>query len=157
MQKIVTFLTYNDRAEAAVQHYLSVFKGSKLVSSSRYPEGGPMPAGLLMVAELELYGQRFLLLNGGPSFTFTEGVSLTVYVDTQAELDDTTEKLIAGGGSQGPCGWVKDRFGMSWQITPTVLPVLMADKDTTKANRVFQAMMKMTKLDIAALQRAHAG
>lgn len=151
MPKITTFLTYNDQAEDAAKLYTSVFKNSRITDVS------PGPDGKVMSVSLELDGQEFYALNGGPSFTFAEGISLFVSCETQAEIDDYTAKLIAGGGEQGPCGWVKDRFGVSWQIIPRVLPELIGDEDPAKAQRALQAMLGMKKLDIAELQRAHAG
>jgi predicted 3-demethylubiquinone-9 3-methyltransferase (glyoxalase superfamily) len=145
MQKITTFLTFNDQAEAAVKLYTSVFRNSKVLSTTPGPNGG------LMTATFELEGQRFMALNGGPSFTFAQGISLFVNCETQAEIDELWEKLSAGGG-KGQCGWLTDRFGVSWQIVPSVLGKLLGDKRT--GMRVMQAMLQMTKLDIAALERA---
>ena len=154
MQRITTFLTYNTQAEDAAQLYTSVFKNSKIISTSRYGDGAPVPKGTVMSVIFELDGQRFHALNGGPSFKFAEGISLFVDCETQAEIDDYTAKLIANGGEQGPCGWIKDRFGVSWQIVPRVLGQLLGDKDQAKAGRVMQAMLKMKKLDIRGLQQA---
>jgi len=157
MPKITTFLTFNNQAEDAANFYTSVFKNSKIVSTSRYGETGPGPKGSLMTATISLDGQELVLLNGGPSFTFTQGFSLFVSCETQAEVDDYWSKLTAGGGKEVACGWLTDKFGVSWQIVPTVLMKLIADKDATKAGRVMQAMMQMVKLDIAELQKAAAG
>jgi len=157
MPKITTFLTFNNQAEDAANFYTSVFKNSKIVSASRYGETGPGPKGSLMTATVSLDWQELILLNGGPSFTFTPGFSLFVSCETQAEVDDYWSKLTAGGGKEVACGWVTDKFGVSWQIVPTVLMKLIADKDARKAERVMQAMMKMVKLDIAELQKAAAG
>jgi predicted 3-demethylubiquinone-9 3-methyltransferase (glyoxalase superfamily) len=154
MQKVTTFLMFNDQAEAAVKLYVSLFRNSKVVSLSRYGEGGPMPAGTVMSAEFLLDGQEYMAFNGGPHFTFSDGMSLFVSCETQAEVDELWEKL-SEGGEKGQCGWLKDRFGVSWQIVPTALGRLMGDKDPTKSKNVMQAMLKMTKLDIAGLQRAH--
>ena len=154
MQRITTFLTYNAEAEEAARLYTSAFKNSKIISTSRYGDGAPAPKGSVMSVIFELDGQRFHALNGGPSFKFAEGISLFVNCETQAEIDDYTEKLTADGGVQGPCGWIKDRFGVSWQIVPSVLGSLLGDKDQAKAGRVMQAMLKMKKLDIEALRRA---
>jgi RNA polymerase sigma-70 factor (ECF subfamily) len=157
MSKITTFLTYNDGAEDAANLYVSTFKNSRITHISRYPDVDVAPKkGGVMTVELELDGQRFILLNGGPHFQFSEGISLSVECETQQEVDTYTEKLIAGGGSQGPCGWLKDRFGVSWQINPRILGQLLADPDAAKAKRVMEAMLKMTKIDIAALERAAA-
>ena len=151
MQKITTFLTFNDQAEEAMQLYTTIFKNSRIVSRM------PGPDGKVMSGEFELEGQRFSALNGGPSFTFAEGVSLFVSCETQQEIDDYSAKLIAGGGEQGRCGWLKDRFGVSWQIIPRVLGELLGDKDRARADRAIKAMLGMNKLDIAALERAAAG
>jgi predicted 3-demethylubiquinone-9 3-methyltransferase (glyoxalase superfamily) len=157
MQKITTFLTFNDQAEAAVNLYTSMFKNSKITSTSRYPAGTPMPEGALMTAAFQLDGQEFVALNGGPTFSFSQGISLMVSCETQAEIDELWSKLTAAGGQEGPCGWLTDRFGVSWQIVPSILGKLMGDKDPVKAGRVGQALMGMVKLDIAALKRAHEG
>ena len=154
MQRITTFLTYNTQAEDAAKLYTSVFKNSKIISTSRYGDGAPAPKGSVMSVIFELDGQRFHALNGGPSFKFAEGISLFVDCETQGEIDDYTAKLIANGGEQGPCGWIKDRFGVSWQIVPRVLGQLLGDQDQAKAGRVMQAMLKMKKLDIKTLQQA---
>lgn len=154
MQKITTFLTFNDQAEEAVNLYVSVFKNSKVVSMSRYGEAGPGPKGSVMSAEFQLDGQQFIALNGGPSFTFAEGISLFVNCETQEEVDELWEQL-SEGGEQGPCGWLKDKFGVSWQIIPTILGKLLQDKDAEKAGRVMQAMLQMHKIDIQALKQAY--
>jgi predicted 3-demethylubiquinone-9 3-methyltransferase (glyoxalase superfamily) len=154
MQKITTFLAFNGRAEEAVNLYTSVFKNTKVTSTSRYGDAGPGPKGTLMVATFEIEGQTFIALNGGPSFTFSQGISLLVNCETQAEVDELWEKLSEGGQKQ-PCGWVTDRFGVSWQIVPTILGKLMSDPDPQKAGRVMKAMLGMSKLDIAALKRAY--
>ncbi|MFN8472637.1 MAG: VOC family protein [Anaerolineae bacterium] len=156
MQKIVTFLTFDNQAEEAVNLYVSVFKNSRIVSANRYGEAGPGPQGSLMSATFEIEGQEFIALNGGPSFSFAEGISLFVNCETQSEVDDLWAKL-SEGGEQGPCGWLKDRFGVSWQIVPTILGTLLSDPDPEKAGRVMRAMLQMRKLDIAALQRAYGG
>lgn len=154
MQKITTFLTYDNQAEEAVNFYVSIFKNSKIVGVNRYGEGGPMPAGTVMSASFLLEGQEFMALNGGPQFTFADGISLFVSCETQAEVDELWEKLSAGG-EKGPCGWLKDKFGVSWQIIPTALGELLGDKDPRKAQNVMQAMLQMTKIDVAALRRAY--
>lgn len=156
MQKITTFLTFNDQAEEAVNLYISTFKNSRLVSAHRYGPGGPGPEGSLMTATFELEGQPFMALNGGPSFSFAEGISLFMSCETQDEVDELWEKLSAGG-EPGPCGWLKDRFGVSWQIIPTALGELLGDPDPEKAGRVMQAMLQMSKIDIAGLRRAYEG
>ena len=155
-QKITTFLWFDNNAEEAMNHYVSIFKNSKILDVTRYGEAGPGPAGTVMVATFELDGQQFNALNGGPAFKFTEAISLAVDCASQEEVDDLWAKLSAGGAS-GQCGWLKDKFGLSWQIVPRVLVELIKDPDAAKAGRVMQAMMQMTKIDIATLQRAHAG
>lgn len=154
MRKITTFITFNDQAEEAVNFYVSIFGNSKIVSVSRYGEGGPGPKGSVMSASFILEGQEFMALNGGPHFTFTNGISLFVNCATQAEVDELWERL-SEGGEKGPCGWLKDKFGVSWQIIPTALGELLGDKDPQKSSRVMQAMLRMTKIDIAALRRAY--
>jgi len=154
MQKITPFITFDNQAEEAVNLYVSIFRNSKIVSMNRYGEGGPAPAGSVMSATFLLEGQEFYALNGGPHFTFSDGISLFVSCVTQAEVDELWEKL-SEGGEKGPCGWLKDKFGVSWQIIPTALGELLGDKDPEKAGRVMQAMLKMTKIDIAALKRAY--
>ena len=159
MSKITTFISFDRQAGEAAELYTSVFAGSRILATTHYGKNQPMPEGTVMTVELELAGQRFVLLNGGEWFRgkLGEGVSLQVECDNQAEVDTYTAKLTANGGEVGPCGWIKDRFGLSWQITPKVLPKLIGDKDPARANRVMQAMMKMQKLDIAELERAAAG
>ncbi len=156
MAKITTFISFAHEAEDAASLYTSVFPSSRIVTTTRYGKNQPMPEGTVMTIELELAGQRYVLLNGGDWFRgkFGEGVSLSVECDNQAEVDAFTDKLTARGGEVGPCGWIKDRFGLSWQIVPKVLPKLLSDPDKAKANRVMQAMMQMKKLDIAALEKA---
>jgi predicted 3-demethylubiquinone-9 3-methyltransferase (glyoxalase superfamily) len=157
MQKITTFLTFKDQAEEAVKLYTSIFKNSKIKSVTRYGDAGPGAKGSVMTAEFQLEGQDFVALNGGPSFTFSQGISLYVDCDTQREIDELWEKLSADGGSTGPCGWLTDRFGVSWQIAPRVLGEMIAGKDAVKADRAMKAMLKMTKLDIAQLKQAYEG
>jgi predicted 3-demethylubiquinone-9 3-methyltransferase (glyoxalase superfamily) len=157
MPKITTFLTYQDHAEEAVQLYISLFEDSKVLSTTRYGEGGPGPSGGVMTVEFQLAGQRYVALNGGAHFKFTDGVSLAVECQTQEQIDRIAGGLCEGGGEQGPCGWLKDRFGLSWQVTPAVLPRLLGGPDPVRSRRVMEAMMKMKKLDIAALERAHRG
>jgi predicted 3-demethylubiquinone-9 3-methyltransferase (glyoxalase superfamily) len=151
MLKITPFIMYNDQLEAALNFYVSIFRNSKIENVSRSGDGGKGP---VMSAEFVLEGQRFMAYNGGPHFTFSDGISLFVSCETQAEVDELWEKLSAGG-EKGPCGWLKDKFGMSWQIVPTALGQLLGDKDPRKAQAVMQAMLKMTKIDIAALKRAY--
>jgi predicted 3-demethylubiquinone-9 3-methyltransferase (glyoxalase superfamily) len=157
MQKITTFLTFRDSADEAVKLYTSVFKKSRILSETRYGEAGPGEKGSLMTAEFELEGQHFVALNGGPSFSFAEGISLLVTCESQQEVDYYWEKLSAGGGEPGPCGWLKDRFGVSWQIVPRVLSELLGDKDPARSERVMKAMLRMGKIDIAGLERAYDG
>ena len=156
MQKITPFLWFNDNAEEAAKFYVASFKNSRLGRIARYPEGSPGPAGSVMTVEFKLNGQPFIALNGGPVFKFTEAVSFVVYCETQAEVDRYWKKLSAGG-REVQCGWLQDKFGLSWQIVPTILNKLMTDKDPVKAQRVTQAMLKMVKLDIKKLKAAHAG
>ena len=153
MQKITPFLWFNDNAEEAVNFYVSIFRNSRIVSMSRYPEGTPGPAGKVMTATFQLEGQEFIALNGGPEFKFTEAISFFVNCETQKEVDDLWEKLSAGG-EKGPCGWLKDKYGVSWQIVPTALGQMLGDKDSQKSQNVMQAMLKMTKIDIETLRRA---
>jgi len=153
-QKITTFLWFDNNAEEAMSHYVSIFKNSKIVNVTRYGEAGPGPAGGVMVGTFQLEGQEFAALNGGPRFKFTEAISLVVNCDSQEEVDDLWRKL-SDGGTPGQCAWLKDKFGLSWQIVPRVLIELLQDPDPVKSRRVMQAMMQMTKIDIAALQRAH--
>ena len=156
MQKITPFLWFNDNAEEAVNYYLSVFKDGNMGRVTRNGDGGPGPKGSVMVAAFTLFGQEYIALNGGPMFKFTEALSFVVNCETQEEVDDLWEKLSAGG-QKSRCGWLKDKFGLSWQIVPTALPLLMSDPDPAKAKRVAMAMMKMDKIDIAALQAAYDG
>jgi predicted 3-demethylubiquinone-9 3-methyltransferase (glyoxalase superfamily) len=153
-QKITTFLWFDSNAEEAMNHYVSIFKNSKIVNLTRYGEAGPGPAGKVMVGTFQIEGQEFAALNGGPQFKFTEAISLVVNCESQEEVDDLWAKLSAGG-APGQCGWLKDKFGLSWQIVPRVLVELIQDPDPEKSKRVMQAMMQMTKIDIAGLQRAH--
>src|SRR5688572_11995773 len=155
-QKITPFLWFNDNAEEAINFYTSIFKNSKIGSVARYGEAGPGPKGSVMTATFQIEGQEFIALNGGPHFKFTEAISFVVDCDTQEEVDEFWEKLSAGG-EKSRCGWLKDKFGLSWQVTPNILGKLMQDKDPEKAKRVMQAMMKMDKLIIADLQKAYDG
>jgi predicted 3-demethylubiquinone-9 3-methyltransferase (glyoxalase superfamily) len=157
MQKISPFLWFNGRAEEAVNFYVSIFPNSKITGTSRYGDAGTGPKGSVMSMTFELEGQEFMALNGGPQFMFTPAISLLVKCETQAEVDRYWNKLTVGGGEEQPCGWLKDRFGLSWQIIPNALGRYLGDRDATKANRVMQAMLQMKKIDIAALDRAYAG
>ena len=154
MQKITPFLWFDGKAEEAANFYTSIFRNSKITGIARYPEGTPGPAGTVMTVSFELDGQKFLALNGGPQFKFNESISFVVNCETQQEIDELWEKLSAGG-AKVQCGWLKDKYGVSWQIVPTVLGKLFQDKDGEKTKRVGKAMMQMKKLDIATLQRAY--
>jgi len=156
MQKITTFLTFNNQAEEAVNFYVSVFKNSKVLSMNRYGEGAPFPKGTVMSATFLLEGQEFIALNGGPHFTFAQGISLFVNCETQEEVDVLWEKL-SDGGEKSRCGWLKDKFGISWQVIPSALGRLLNDKDPLKAKRVMMAMLQMDKINIGLLQKAHEG
>jgi len=155
-QKITPFLWFNDNAEEAINFYTSIFKNSKIGSVARYGGAGPGPKGSVMTATFQLEGQEFIALNGGSHFKFTEAISFVVDCETQEEVDRFWEKLSAGG-EKSRCGWLKDKFGLSWQIVPDVLGKLMQDKDPEKSKRVMQAMLKMDKLIIADLQKAYEG
>jgi predicted 3-demethylubiquinone-9 3-methyltransferase (glyoxalase superfamily) len=158
MQKITPFLWFDDQAEAAAKFYVSVFKKkSKIVSMSRYGDAGPGPKGSVMVVELQLEGQRFLFLNGGPHFKFTPAFSLTVTCKTQKEIDYYWNKLMSGGGAPSECGWLTDKFGFSWQIVPELISKVTAGKDAAKSNRVMTALLPMQKLDLATLEAAAKG
>lgn len=154
MRKITPFLWFDDNAEEAMNFYASVFKSSKILDISRYGDGGPGPKGTVMSATFELEGQTFMALNGGPHYKFTEAISLFVNCETQQEVDDLWDKLSAGG-QPGRCGWLKDKYGLSWQIIPSVLGRLLGDKDREKAKRVMAAMLQMGKIDIKTLQHAY--
>jgi len=156
MPKITPFLWFDNNAEEAAQFYTSIFKNSKILQTSRYGEDGPGPKGTVMTIRFELNGQEFIALNGGPHFKFNEAVSFVVNCETQQEVDEYWKKLTAGG-KEVQCGWLTDKYGLSWQITPTILGQLIADKDPEKARRVMQAMMKMVKIDIEALKKAYQG
>lgn len=156
MQKITPFLWFDDNAEEAVELYVSTFKNSKILSVSRMGGGEPDSKGALMSATFQLEGQQFMALNGGPHFTFSPAISLFVSCETQAEVDQLWTELSEGGETQ-ECGWLRDKFGVSWQIIPATLGRLLGDPDPAKAQRVMQAMLSMTKLDIAGLERAHQG
>ena len=157
MQKITTFLWFDDDAEEAMKFYTSIFKNSKILSTSRYPEGSPGNAGTLMTGTFQLEGQEFMALNAGPEFKFTEAISLFVNCETQQEVDDLWAKLTADGGEESQCGWLKDKFGLSWQIIPKQLGEMLGDKDPAKAKRAMDAMLKMRKIDIKTIERARDG
>ena len=154
MQKITTFLWFNDNAEEAMNFYTSIFKNSKILNVNRYGDGGPAHPGTVMTATFQLEGQEFMVLNGGPHFKFTEAISLFVNCETQAEVDELWAKLIADGGEESQCGWLKDKFGLSWQIIPTALGEMLGDPDPAKAQRAMQAMLQMQKIDIQKLKDA---
>lgn len=154
-QKITTFLWFDHQAEEAVHFYLSIFDDSKILAESRWGEGSPFPKGTLMTARFQLAGQEFIALNGGPQFRFNEAISLVVNCETQAEVDGLWEELTADGGEPGQCGWLKDKYGLSWQVVPTVLSKMLSDEDSARAGRVAAAMMQMGKLDIRRLQAAY--
>ena len=156
MQKVTPFLWFDDKAEEAAEFYTSLFENSRIVNVQRYGEAGRGEPGTVMTVEFELHGLRFVALNGGPEFKFTEAVSFLVNCETQEEVDELWEKL-GEGGEHGPCGWLKDRYGLSWQITPAVLFELLADPDPGKSKRVMEAMLQMGKLEIEPLRRAYEG
>jgi predicted 3-demethylubiquinone-9 3-methyltransferase (glyoxalase superfamily) len=153
MPAITPMLWFDTEAEQAAEFYTSVFPNSKIVEVTRYGSAGPRSEGMVMTVSFELDGREFVALNGGPDFKFNEAVSFVIDCETQEEVDRYWETL-ADGGEEGPCGWLKDRFGLSWQVTPTMLPRLLADPDTEKAQRVMAAMLEMRKIDIEALERA---
>jgi predicted 3-demethylubiquinone-9 3-methyltransferase (glyoxalase superfamily) len=154
MQKITPCLWFDGNAEQAVSFYTSIFKNSKVVSVTRCGEAGPWPKGTVLVMYFQLEGQDFIALNGGPQFKFSEAISLSVDCQTQQEVDELWEKLTADGGQPSQCSWLKDKFGLSWQIVPRILPQLLADKDPEKSKRAMQAMMQMGKIDIQRLKEA---
>jgi predicted 3-demethylubiquinone-9 3-methyltransferase (glyoxalase superfamily) len=154
MQKITPFLWFDDKAEEAVNFYVSVFKNSKILSVTRYGEEGPGPKGMVMSATCQLDGQEFFALNGGPLFTFSPAISFFVKCQTQQEVDELWEKLSEGGEKQR-CGWLKDKYGVSWQIIPDALGQMLQDKDAKKSKRVMQAMLQMNKIDINGLKLAY--
>jgi len=153
-QKITPFLWYDNQAEEAANFYVSIFKNSRILGVTRYGKSGPGPEGSLLTAAFELEGQKFTALNGGPRFTFNESVSFVVNCETQEEIDYFWEKLSSDGGQESQCGWLKDKFGLSWQVVPTILPELITSKDAKKSERVMQALMQMKKLDLAKLKQA---
>jgi predicted 3-demethylubiquinone-9 3-methyltransferase (glyoxalase superfamily) len=156
MPKISPFLWFDHQAEEAANFYVSVFKNSRVLSISRYGDAGPGPKGSVMTVSFELDGQEFIALNGGPQFKFNEAISFSVDCQTQQEVDEYWSKLTAGG-EEVACGWLKDKYGLSWQINPSILGKMLDDPDRAKANRVMEAMLKMKKIDIAGLQQAYDG
>ena len=152
--KIRPFLWFDDNAEEAMNFYVSIFKNSEILSVSRWGEAGPGPAGTVMSATFRLDGQEFMALNAGPHFKFTEAISFFIDCESQEEVDELWEKL-SEGGETSQCGWLKDKFGLSWQVIPSILGELMQDPDPERADRVMQAMLQMTKIDIAKLEHAY--
>jgi predicted 3-demethylubiquinone-9 3-methyltransferase (glyoxalase superfamily) len=156
MQKITPFLWFNDQAEEAANFYISIFKNSRIKSISRYGKGGPGPEGKVMSVTFQLEGEDFMALNGGPLFTFTEAISFFISCETQEEVDEFWTKLSAGG-TPSRCGWLKDKFGLSWQVVPTALGRMLQDPDPERSKRVMQAMLQMSKIEIRDLERAYEG
>ena len=156
MQKITPFLWFDGNAEEAMNFYTSIFKNSKIGKVRRYGEAGPGPKGSVMTGTFQIEGQEFMVLNGGPNFKFTPAISFFVNCETQKEVDELWEKLSAGGEAM-QCGWLKDKFGVTWQIIPKALGEFLGDKDPQKSQRVMKAMMKMVKIEVEGLKRAHAG
>jgi predicted 3-demethylubiquinone-9 3-methyltransferase (glyoxalase superfamily) len=154
MEKITPFLWFDGKAEEAMNFYISIFKNSKMVSVTRFGEAGPGPKGAVMTATFQLDGQQFVALNGGPQFTFTPAISFFVNCETQQEVDDLWDKL-SEGGEKGRCGWLKDKYGLSWQIVPSALGKMLHDKDAEKSKRVVKAMLQMSKIDVKGLQQAY--
>jgi predicted 3-demethylubiquinone-9 3-methyltransferase (glyoxalase superfamily) len=154
MQKITPFLWFDGKAEEAMNFYVSIFKNSKVETITRYGDAGPGPKGTVMIATFQLEGQDFIALNGGPQYTFTPAISLFVDCKTQQEVDDLWNKL-AEGGKTDRCGWLRDKYGLSWQIVPSALREMMGDKDPEKSKRVMNAMLQMTKIDIQGLKQAY--
>jgi predicted 3-demethylubiquinone-9 3-methyltransferase (glyoxalase superfamily) len=154
MQKITPFLWFDNNAEEAVNFYVSIFKNSKIVNVARYGDAGPGPKGTVMTVAFQLEGQEFVALNGGPLFKFNEAISFVVNCETQAEIDEFWEKL-SENGEKSRCGWLKDKFGLSWQVVPTVLGEMLQNKDPKKSQRVMQAMLQMDKMNITALKQAY--
>jgi predicted 3-demethylubiquinone-9 3-methyltransferase (glyoxalase superfamily) len=156
MKKIIPFLWFDDKAEEAANFYVSIFKNSKIGTVTRYGDSGPGPKGKVMSVIFQLNGEEFYALNGGPVFKFSEAISFFVNCETQQEVDDLWERL-SEGGSQSQCGWLKDKYGLSWQVIPTALGKMLQDKDPEKSKRVMQAMLKMTKIEIETLKKAYEG
>lgn len=156
MRKITPFLWFENQAEEAANFYVSIFRNSKIAGVSRYGDAGPGPKGTAMTVSFELDGQPFIALNGGPQFKFTEAISFSVSCETQEDVDEFWGKLAAGG-EEGPCGWLKDKYGLSWQVTPANLGHLLSDPDPVTSKRVMEAMLRMKKIDIARLKQAYDG
>jgi len=156
-QKITTYLWFDNNAEEAMNFYTSIFKDSKVLDVVRYGDAGPGPKGAVMLCTFQLEGQKFIALNGGPQFKFTEAISLLVDCETQEEVDKLWEKLTADGGAPSQCGWLKDKFGLSWQIVPSALPEMLKDTDPERSKRVMQALLQMSKLDVNKLRQAYEG
>ena len=156
MQSITPFLWFDNDAEEAASFYVSIFRNSRILNVARYGDAGPGPKGTVMTVTFELDGQEFIALNGGPQFKFTEAVSFSVNCETQQEVDETWEKL-SEGGEKGRCGWLKDRFGLSWQVNPSILGQMLQDEDPARSKRVVEAMLKMDKIEIETLKRAYGG
>jgi len=156
MQRITPFLWFDTQAEQAAKFYTSIFKNSRILKVARYGEAGPGPKGSVMTAMFQLDGQEFIALNGGPNFKFTEAISLVVNCKTQEEIDEFWERLSVSG-QEVQCGWLKDKYGLSWQIVPTILGEMLSDPDPAKSQRVMEAMLQMKKIDIASLKKAYAG
>jgi predicted 3-demethylubiquinone-9 3-methyltransferase (glyoxalase superfamily) len=157
MQRIATFLWYDKEAEQAAKFYCSIFKKSKILGTTRYLEGGAGAKGDVLTVQFRLGDQEYVALNGGPQFKFTEAISLMINCKDQKEVDYYWEKLLAGGGQESMCGWLKDKYGLSWQVTPTILLKMIADKNRRKAQQAFDAMMQMRKIDIRKLKEAYDG
>jgi|SRR5688572_19150749 len=159
MPSIITFLTFNNQAQEAARFYTSIFPNSRITQTTHYPDLGPQfpfKSGTVMTVAFELDGREFVALNGGPQFSFSQGISISVLCDTQEEVDHYWSKLTSGGGKEIACGWLTDKFGVSWQITPTILMQMISDPDPVKAKKAMEAMMTMVKIDIAQLKRAVA-
>ena len=156
-RKVVPFLWFGRDAEAALRFYATIFPDAKIGDEVRWGEGGPEPKGTLMAARIQLAGQEFMVLNGGPAPKFNDSFSVFVHADTQAEIDELWAKLTADGGEPGPCGWLKDKFGLSWQVVPTRLLTMLSDKDGERVKHVGGALMQMKKIDLARLEQAYAG
>lgn len=157
MTKVTPCLWFDTQSEEAATFYTSIFKNSRILKVAHYGDAGPRPAGMVMTVLFELDGQQFTALNGGPDFTFNEAVSFQVYCESQTEVDHFWERLSEGGGEPGPCGWLKDKYGVSWQIVPTLLDELITGPDQVMGQRVMKAMLSMTKIEIAELKKAAAG
>jgi predicted 3-demethylubiquinone-9 3-methyltransferase (glyoxalase superfamily) len=155
--KITPYLWFDDDAEEAIAFYSTIFPDARVIDEQRYPEGAPGPAGTLMTATFELAGQRFVALNGGPAFDFTEAVSFFIRCDSAEEVDHYWDALLADGGEPSQCGWLKDKFGLSWQVVPGRLMEYLSDPDPVKAQRVMQAMLQMSKIEVSELDAAYAG